>query len=105
MVLMLFHNKLYVDEDISKQKKKIMRRLKHNKETIGVYIITLSLNPEDELDIYPSYVLRKKEYIDKNIIVVGIASDKENAMELLVKMTDDCFKEMGKIFFRQFFRL
>ena len=105
MVLMLFHNKLYVDEDISKQKKKIMRKLKHNKETIGVYIITLSLNPEDELDIYPSYVLRKKEYIDKDIIVVGVASDKEKAMELLVNMTDDCYEEMGRISFRQFFRL
>lgn len=102
---MLFHNKLYVDEDISKQKKKIMRKLKHNKETIGVYIITLSLNPEDELDIYPSYVLRKKEYIDKDIIVVGVASDKEKAMELLVNMTDDCYEEMGRISFRQFFRL
>ena len=102
---MLFHNKLYVDEDISKQKKKIMRKLKHNKETIGVYVITLSLNPEDELDIYPSYVLRKREYIDKDIIVVGIASDKEKAMELLVNMTDDCFEEMGRISFRQFFRL
>ena len=102
---MLFHNKLYVDEEISKQKNKIMRKLKHNKETIGVYIITLSLNPEDELDIYPSYVLRKKEYIDKDIIVVGVASDKEKAMELLVNMTDDCYEEMGRISFRQFFRL
>ena len=102
---MLFHNKLYFDEESAKQKKKIMKKLKHNKETIGVYVITLSLNPEDELDIYPSYVLRQKEYINKDIIVVGIASDREKAMELLVKMTDDCFNEMKAISFRQFFRL
>ena len=101
---MLFHNKLYVDSEISKQKKKIINKLKHNKETIGVYIITLSINPGDELDIYPSYILRKKEYIDKELTVVGVASDKEKALELLVNMTDDCFKEMGKISFRQFFK-
>lgn len=102
---MLFHNKLYVDDEISKQKKKIMRKLQHNKETFGVYVITLSMNPEDELDIYPSYVLRQKEYINKDINVVGIAGDRERAMELLVKMTDDCFNEMGTISFRRFFRL
>lgn len=105
MDLMLFHNKLYVDEEMSKQKTKIIRKLKHNKETFGVYVITLSMNPEDELDIFPSYVLRQKEYISKDIIAVGIASDREKAMELLVQMTDDCFNEMGEISFRQFFRL
>lgn len=105
MVLMLFHNKLYVDSEVSKQKNKIIRKLKHNKETIGIYVITLSNNPKDELDIYPSYVLRQKEYINQELIVVGIASDKDKAMELIVNMTDDCFSEMGKISFRQFFRV
>ena len=105
MDLMLFHNKLYVDQEVSKQKNKIIKKLKHNKETFGVYVITLSMNPEDELDIYPSYVLRQKEYIDREIIVVGIASDQDKAMELLTDMADDCFDEMGTISFRQFFRL
>ena len=102
---MLFHNKLYVDKEMSKQKNKIIKKLKHNKETFGVHVITLSMNPEDELDIYPSYVLKQKEYINKDIIVVGIASDKDKAMELLIQMTDDCFDEMGTISFRQFFSL
>lgn len=105
MVLMLFHNKLYLDDEISKNKRKIIKNLKHNKLTLSVYVMVLSENEDDQLDIYPSYVLLQKVYRDRELTVVGIASDMENSKGLLVKMTEDCLKETGKVSLKEYFSM
>ena len=102
---MLFHKKLYVDEEISKHKRKTIKNLKYSKLMLGVYVITLSNNPNDELDIIPSYVLMQKIYKDMELIVVGIASDRDSALELLNRMTYDCLNETGNVSFKQYFNM
>lgn len=102
---MLFHKKLYVDEEISKHKRKTIKNLKHGKLMLGVYVITLSINPQDELDIVPSYVLMQKVYKDMELLVVGIASDRDNALKLLNTMTMDCLNETGNVSLRQYFNM
>ena len=102
---MLFHKKLYVDEEISKHKRKTIKNLKYSKLMLGVYVITLSNNPNDELDIIPSYVLMQKIYKDMELIVVGIASDRDNALELLNRMTYGCLNETGNVSFKQYFNM
>ena len=105
MVLMLFHKKLYLDDITSENKRKIIRKLKHNKLTLGVYVIVLSENDTDQLEIYPSYVLLQKAFSDMAMTVVGIASDLESSRELLVRMTDDCLKETGKASLKEYFNM
>ena len=105
MVLMLFHKKLYLDDNTSENKRKIIRKLKHNKLTLGVYVIVLSESDTDQLEIYPSYVLLQKAFNDMEITVVGIASDLDSSRELLVRMTDDCLKETGKVSFKEYFNM
>lgn len=102
---MLFHKKLYVDDEISMHKRKTIKNLKHNKFMLGVYVITLSMNPQDQLDIIPSYVLMQKAYKNMELVVVGIASDRENAMELLNRMVMDCLREMGDVSLRGYFNI
>ena len=105
MVLMLFHNKLYLDDDISKNKRTIIKKLKQNKLTLGVYVIVLSESDTDQLEIYPSYVLLQKVYRDIEITVVGIASDLDASRELLVRMTEDCLRETGKVSLKDYFNM
>ena len=71
MVLMLFHKKLYLDDITSENKRKIIRKLKHNKLTLGVYVIVLSESDTDQLEIYPSYVPLQKAFNDMAMTVVG----------------------------------
>lgn len=102
---MLFHKKLYVDEEISKHKRKTIKNLKHGKLMLGVYVITLSVNQKDELDILPTYVLVQKVYKEMELMVVGIASDRDNAFELLSRMTMDCLNETGNVSLKQYFNV
>ena len=102
---MLFHKKLYVDDEISMHKRKTIKKLKHNKFMLGVYVIALSENPQDQLDIIPSYVLMQKAYREMELVVAGIASSRENAIELLNKMVMDCLNETGDVSLRGYFNI
>lgn len=100
---MLFHKKLYVDVKLSKSRAKVLKKLKQGNLQLGIHVITLSLCEDDMLEIYPAYVLLQKVYKESDITVVGIASDREAANELLLKMTDDCLRETGKVDLRKYF--
>ena len=100
---MLFHKKLYFDERLSKSKRKVLKKLKQGTLQLGVNIITLALSEGDLLEIYPSYILLQKVYRRSDITVVGVASDRDAAYELLKQMTDDCLRETGNVDLKQFF--
>ncbi len=101
---MLFHKKLYLDDEISKDKRKILSKLKHNKLTFNVYVMVLADSECDQLEIYPSYVLLQKIYKEKELMVVGLASEMGSAKDLLVKMTEDCLRETGNVSLKEYFR-
>lgn len=100
---MLFHKKLYFDEKLSKSKSKVLKKLKQGNLQLGVQVIALALSERDMLEIYPAYVLLQRIYKESDMMVVGIASDREVAEELLLKMTDDCIKSTGDVNLKKFF--
>ena len=105
MGLMLFHKKLYLDDENLKNKRKIIKKLKHNKLALGVYVLTLSEAKTEQIEIYPTYVLLQKAYKDKEIMVVGIADGMDNAQGLLIKMTEDCLRETGTVSLKEYFAI
>ena len=103
MGLMLFHKKLYLDDENQKNKRKIIRKLKHNKLALGVYVLALSEAETEQIEIFPFYVLLQKAYKEREIMVVGIAEGMDNAKELLIKMTEDCLRETGTVSLKDYF--
>ena len=59
---MEWYNKLYVSEGASKRKRSIKRNIRMNRFQPGVYVITLPMNPENILDIFPAAVLKQNYY-------------------------------------------
>lgn len=100
---MLFHKRLYFDEKLLKSKRKVLKKLKQGKLQLGVYVMILSLSENDMIEIIPSYILMQKSYKELDMTVVGIASGREEAEQLLLKMTDDCFGETGNVDLKQYF--
>lgn len=100
---MLFHKRLYVDEKLSKTKSKVIKKLKQGNLQLGVQVITLASNDSDMLEIYPACVLLQRIYKESDMMVVGVASDREAAEQLLLKMTDDCMKSTGDVKLKEFF--
>lgn len=68
-----------------------------NMETLvpGIYLITLSDNPRNLLEILPALTLIQESAADMCPEIVGIAKGKEEAMDLVTEMIRTIFSETG----------
>ena len=92
---MKWYKDLYVSDSISHKKRKILHKLKRNKLQLNVYAIVLPLGDSGILEVYPAFVFLQKIYKKQNIFILGLASDREEAYELVEKIVMDCYKYTG----------
>lgn len=91
---MYWHKKLYFNDGI-KDKKKIVKNVKKGKLQFSAFVITLPSGNDGILEIYPSYVLLQPAYKSMELYVIGIADDREAALELVSKIVMECYKATG----------
>ncbi len=88
---MLFYSKLYVGERV-RNLRQIKSRLKKGSLFTNAYIITFA-EGNDLLEIYDSKIFAQKHYKDFPRMVVGIATDYNEAVGLVVKIMDETFEK------------
>ena len=91
-----FFPQVYTSEGINPKKLFFIRqKIKRGK---GEYFIIVPSEKEDELlEIIGSGELKKSIYDGKRLIVGGISDDKEDAMKLVLLMTEDCRRIRGDL--------
>lgn len=98
---MKWYNNLYVGCRAQKHRHKIIKKAIRNKPQIGVYFITLPVNENNSLEIYPSYILLQKYYRKKKMMIVGIGESKEEALEIMGQIIMDCYNKTGQFLVRK----
>ncbi|MEE3392415.1 MAG: hypothetical protein VZR00_02855 [Lachnospiraceae bacterium] len=95
--MLIVSKNVRMDEKIAKHKSRYIRRL--NKKHPGlIYVITAPANDLNLMDIYSgeevylSFIKRERD-----LRVIGIASSRESALEMVRQMTDEIYKEYGTI--------
>ena len=92
---MKFIEHLYVSNSI-KNADKVISKLKRNVGQIMVYIISISNNSSDQLDIYHCSVMQQKVFHkDKNFTIVAIIQTHEEAVDYVKCLVEDCLKVRG----------
>lgn len=91
---MEIYSRLYIGESI-KNADKIIRRIKKGSRFLQSYVITLATNQSDQLEIYAAYLLKQKYYVDKSLIVIGIATDYKESLDLVLKITEESLQKRG----------
>lgn len=91
---MRFYKNLYVGETI-KNVNLVKWKLKHAAGQFDAYLITLSENDSDQLNIFHNSMLKQKLFRSVDYKVVGIANGRAEALTLVKKMTDDCMEATG----------
>lgn len=98
---MKWYNNLYVGHCAERRRHKIIKQAIRNKPQLGVYFITLPVNENNSLEIYPSYVLLQNHYRKKEMFVVGIGEGREEALEVMEQIIMDCYKQTGQFLVRK----
>lgn len=78
---MKWYQQLYVGDNAKRKKDKIIEKIKKNKWQRDIYVIALSSNPENLLDIYPAKVLLQPYFQKQDIWILGIAKGYEEGIE------------------------
>ncbi len=100
---MIWYKDFYAGEGIAKKKEKIKWKILHNAGQIDIYVISLSSNPENLLDIIPSWELMQTYYPKEDLLVVGVEKGYENAMELAGMIVMDVLQKTGSLDIRDYF--
>ncbi len=95
-IALKYHPNLYLGDSINVKKlDKIKKKLENKPLLSGVFLITLSRNPSDQLEIYNARQLAQSYYQKNPPYVIGLAGGHEEAVALVAKMTEECLKSRG----------
>ena len=91
-----YHPRLYLGESIKEQKlEKIKKKLEKKPFFSGVFLVTLSRNASDLLELYDARELVQSYYLKNPPYVVGIAGNREEAIALVEKIVEECLQVRG----------
>ncbi len=93
--MLKWNNSLYLGRMVQTREAEIRERLDSGKIDIGHYLITISVNPNDMLDIISTGTLITDHQRSQLPTVVGIAESKAEAVRLVIRITEDCIRECG----------
>lgn len=98
---MKFYRYLYVGDNI-KNPNKIKWKLKHH-AGVQVYVITIAAG-NDQLELFQSAYLKQKYFRKHPPIVVGIASDYNEAVQIVMRITQECLSITGNCNLKEYLK-
>lgn len=91
-----FYPELYLGESISSDKlDKLKEKLIKKPLFSALYVIALSQNPSDQLEIYAARQLAQSYYSKYPPYIIGITANYDEAVSLVEKIVQECIKERG----------
>lgn len=98
---MKFYKHLYIGDTVSNPAK-IKRKLKLH-AGVQVFVIAVSQG-DDQLEIYHSAYLKQKYFRYHPPIIVGIASDYKEALQIVLKITEECIAHTGNCNLKEYLK-
>lgn len=89
---MKFYKYLYIGDTVT-DPSKVKWKLKHHAGT-QVYVVTIATGA-DQLEIFHAAYLKQRYYRYHPPIIVGIASNYDEAVAIIVKITQECVDATG----------
>ena len=99
---MVFFQDLYLGERVSPKKEEILKKMNSDKLVIDLYLIMMSHNSDNMLEIVPQRDLLQKGYPNRDIRVVGLAKGKKEAFAVVQSIVEESLKETGSADVREY---
>ena len=81
-----------------------MHKIRTRRLQPGIWLITIASNEKNLLDMFQSIYYMQPMFAHLNPEIVGIAESEDAAKELLIRMTEDMYRETGNFDVRTYFR-
>lgn len=101
---MRWASNLYTTPKTKKHLPTIMKRLRKRRLQPDLWLITLSSNEDNLLDMFQSIYYMQPLFTRMNPDIVGIAENEDEARELVRKILEDVYRQQGNFNVRTYFR-
>lgn len=102
---MFWSEKLYLGAGAEKHYRRIKWKIMHNVAQHDIFLLILPLKYEQHLQLVHSAELLQKEWPTDTICIVGIASGKQEGLDMIEQITSEMYEETGVIDYYGFFHL
>lgn len=87
--------RVWYSEKAQKDRNRIMTAVEQQEAVPGVYLVTLPVTDDGQLEVYPSWMPAQRFELYRSMTVVGVAAGYDDAKELVRRMVEDLVKETG----------
>jgi len=102
--MLKWSDRMYVGSGMKKKAlRKTVADLNAERPVFGKYLVTLAVSSQNQLEIVNTLNLMQKNVYARTPLVVGIASDYDDAVQLVVKITENVVKATGGADIRGYF--
>lgn len=102
---MIWYDDLFVGKSIgTRRKRRIIRKVNRRGISGAEYLLTLPANPDNLLDIIQIQVVRQRDYPKKDLVVIGLAGNYEEALMLAGEIVSGIYAVQGNFHVQEFFR-
>mgnify|MGYP005754204389 CR=1 FL=1 len=84
--------------------KQIQEKLENSRIVPGIYLLTLSENPHNLMEILPAVSLIQRTAADLCPEIIGIASGREEALELVEEIVSTIYKDTGDVQLKEYLK-
>lgn len=84
---------LYLASSV-KNEKKLLKKLNRSRIPCRFYVLTFAKG-DDQLEIHPAYCLQQPFYKKYPPVIVGLAKEYSEAVELVIRITEDSLSKTG----------
>ena len=98
---MKFYKHLYIGDTVTNPAK-VKWKLKHHAGT-QVFVVSIAFGA-DQLEIFHAAYLKQRYYRYHPPIIVGIASDYEEAVLIIVQITQECVEATGNCNLKEYLK-
>lgn len=92
---MRWYHHLYLGKKAKRRRHAIIQGLREGKFQSGIHVITPPQNGNNILDIIPSFMLLLLPEAEPDLLILGIAADYREALEVARTIVDDMYRTTG----------
>ncbi|WP_283683946.1 hypothetical protein [Parablautia sp. Marseille-Q6255] len=102
---MKWHTQLYLGATVKKKKDILIQKIEEGKTTVNIYLITLSGNERNQLEIIPTWNLRFWYTRENCPCIVGLSFGWSEACGLVAQIVQEAYEKTGGTDLRSFFAI
>lgn len=94
---MKLYKNLYISESLQKHATAVVQNMLEGKIQLNIYVIVLTPPPKNQIEIYNVTLNQQRLFYMDEVLVIGIARGRDEALELVAKIVEDVLDETGYV--------